>query len=125
MNVVYYDVGGPNKFLEEYAWWYNKVQCWICLLCSMLHHCTYGAAGSCMGSMAPQQWRGEGLVVWQWCCLSLGTCCLSGGGLAAGQWLLAHPVPGGATKWLPAPVLFVQVDSTLVLPVQSRRTGPL
>ena len=27
MNVVYFDVGGPNKFLEEYAWWYNKVHC--------------------------------------------------------------------------------------------------
>ena len=27
MNVVYFDVGGPNKFLEEYAWWYNKVPC--------------------------------------------------------------------------------------------------
>ena len=39
MNVVYFDVGGPNKFLEEYAWWYNKVHCWLCLLCSMLHHC--------------------------------------------------------------------------------------
>ena len=56
MNVVYFDVGGPNKFLEEYAWWYNKVQSCLCLLCAVA--CCTTAPWWCCWQV---QW-GEGLM---------------------------------------------------------------